>query len=321
MVRRVLGAALMAVLLGCASTPPVFEPPLPLPWHEGAKEGRSASASVDSERQETWRYLGFEVRDAGAIGLFLWDARQGEVRALNEALTGLSALPAYGLRPRVFADGKKILFTVGAKSFFWDFKTEERTTPVTDGRLALAGGPQSVVTPDGKWIAYLSHRETVVLKRADGPLIAKAVELSSPLGEPVWDLDMTADAARMVLNIAGRAYFYDVRNARLSLYGPLDGESLAGARNGLEEVAVSPTGKVVAATLKNGRVLLVEPQGRLVELLPAVNLAVERIVDLYFVSDDEAMLVTEQEGRMGIWAFERRTGWLRRMVMANGIPY
>lgn len=323
MVGRWLGLVLAAVMVGCswdspgASGPAVVPGPLlatpPWDWDGGSLK---ATSSIRVPQTAEWRFLALPVVERGLTNLFLWDAWGEEVILLNGALAGLGLVVAPYLRPRVFAEGKKVLFTVGANSFFWDLELEERTTPVTDGRSALLGGPQTVVTPDGKWLAYVSNRETVVLKRADGRYIAKTIEFSKPAAEgPVLDVDMTVDATLLILNIGGRLFLYSVVGTRLALVAPLDAESLAGD-DGMREVAISPAGLAFASTSHGGRVLLWDAQFRAIDVLAGVNLAVDRIVDLYFVSED--LLILESAGvERRVWCYDRRTSLLRLLVVPN----
>jgi hypothetical protein len=278
---------------------------------------KSASESVDP-RAEEGRYLAYTVWQSGFGNLFLWDAWSWEVWILNGALAGL-VVPAHAsLRPRIFGSGKKVLFTVGDKAFFWDFEKEERTTPVTDGRAAELGGPQAVVTPDGKWIAYVSLRETLVIKVADGVNIPKTIEPVEVAAEgPVWDLDMTGDATRFVLNIGGRAYFYDHWYRRLAYVLPLDGGSLAGKDDGLREVAVAPSGWAYAFAWESRRVALTDALGRVIATLPTVDLLDGRIVDLYFLSDDLLVLEVACGGALRVFAYDCWSGLVRALAFVN----
>ncbi len=317
MVRRFLGfalgsLALVAVLFGCASPSPADPPPTPLRAVGIAPPPASGSASSNAEDE---RYVAYTMLDQGVGGLFLWDELTLDVTLLNGALSGLNVLADVSLQPRVFAGGKKLLFTVGAKAFFWDMKTEERTTPVTDGRAALLGGPQAVVTPDGKWIAYVSKRETLVLKRVDGPTISKTVEPSQVAAEGVvLDLDMTADGTLLILNIDGRIFLFDVLLRQLALITPLDAEALGRNAHELRKVAVSPLGSAFASSWNTGRVLLLDPTGRIVETLPVLGADGERIVDLYFLSENVLILETECRGNLRVWRYDRLTGLLRGLV-------
>ncbi len=321
-----LAWAILAAMLGCswephgaagpAAVPPLATVPAPVaampPWDwDGG--GLKATASIPVPLTDAWRLLAFPAEEGGFTTLFLWDEWLGELYLLNGALAGLIPVVDGSLRPRVFGKGKKLLFTVGDRSFFWDMELEERTTPVTDGRSALAGGPQTVVTPDGKWLAYVSNRDTVVLKRADGRYIAKTIELTKPAAEgPLLDVDMTVDGTVLILNLGGRLFLYDVVGKRLALVAPLDAEAFDG-KDGLREVAISPTGLAYASTARGGRVLLWDAERRAIDVLAGVNLALGRIVDLYFVSED--LLILETVGVEGrLWCYDRRTGLLRLLV-------
>lgn len=324
--KRIAGFLVVMCLMGCTKAAPVAprEPLVPAAGQEAPRHAKADKAKA----READRSIAFTARSGKSVSLCLWDAKLQEVLVLSGALARLDVSGVHDLYPYVYENGKKVYFTIGDRAFSWDLEKEERTTPVTDGRPPMLGGPSLVITSDGKWLAYIRVDGLVVFRRNDGPYIAQpailtkiAAEVTSlrQTGNPhaaVQSLSLTDDASLMALSIAGCLYFYDLVKTRLYQVAPFDGTSLAGAGQGLELVELSPKGRYVACILHGGRILVLDTWTRTADTLPYPNMA-GRTANVCFLSEHE-LLVTSEGGEMGpFWIYDVRTELLRPLVILN----
>lgn len=335
------------LLAGCAG-PPASAPaaaPRPALAAPIVPTGVAASGPLPTPS----RYLAFTAcrRGHAAGSLFLWDAALQDVYVLNAALAGL--VPAgkqvegpsdcyqlAQLNPRAFGKGK-VLFSYGSKVLVYDLLTEERVTAATDGRPLAKGGPEAVVSADGKLLAYVSVRGTLVLKPTHPVYATKTRELSKIAAEVaalggrkaasgvIEDFDLSADGKWLVLNVDGAVYLYDVTAPRLYQVAPLDGEALAGLGDGFGHVAIGPDGNLVACTIAGGRLLVFDRKQNRVDTVPYANLGDTAggrtlVYDPLFGEDGRTLYFeTLVGGTFKVWRYDLLNETLAVMAVLNNV--
>lgn len=338
-----IGAVLALLLAGCGGPP--ASPPGPNPAQQTAIMPASVPEALVAPvvpPPPPPRYLAFTAcREDRAGALFLWDAALMDVFILNAALAGVvpdgkqvggpvDCDQLAQLNPRAFGKGK-VLFSFGTKVFVYDPITEERITAATDGRPLVDGGPIAAITPDGKLLAYVSFRGTLVLKPTDPVYATKTRELTDIAAEldalagpgVIWDVDLSADGTLLVLNVDGTVYLYDVATPGLIQVVPLSGTALAGAGYGFGRVAISPNGQLIACAIADHRLLVIDLATGLVDVVPYVNLGVNGpvgILDVVFGEDGRSLYIgTLVAGSYKVWRYDVLNETLRALAILNNV--
>lgn len=340
--------ALMS-LAGCGAAP-AGPPDLPLPEAPMARALQaSGSKQASPAPPEADRYMAFTACRRGDLagGFFVWDAQLQDVYVLNGALAGL--VP-YGkqvggpedcdqiaqLNPTCFGTFK-VLFSFGTKIFVYDPVTEERITAATDGRPLAEGGPLAALSSDGKLLAYVSFRGTLVLKPTHPVYATKTRELTKIAAEiaaftgrkgyggVLQDFDLSGDGKWLVLNVDGAVYLYDILCPRLYQVAPLDGEALAGLGDGFGDVAISSDGRYVACTLAGRRLLVFDRQTQQVDTVPYANLGDgledQAVIFAPLFGGDGRSLYFEAlvGGTFKVWRYDLLNETLRALVILNNV--
>lgn len=338
--------ALMA-LVGCGGPlagPPVAARESPL----AGSQLPAGDKAAEPEAPEADRYVAFPFCRHGDLagGLFVWDAKLQDLYILSNALAGLvpdgkqvggpgdcDALAQLG--PSCFGDFK-VVFSFKNKVFVYDPQTEERITAATDGRPAAEGGPQATVASDGKLLAYVSFRGTLVLKPTHPVYATKTRELTKLAAEiavlaelkghggDLQAFDLSEDGKWIVLNVDGELYLYDVSKEQLHQVAPLNGEALAGWEEGGCELAISSDGRYVACTVVGRRLLVIDRKTYRVDTVPYANLGDsldDRAIVLapFFDGDGRGLYFeTLVGGSTKLWRYDILNETLRALVVLNG---
>lgn len=345
--RRKLAWLALMTLAGCGG--PIAGPPVALRESPTAGSLRLASAkAADPEPPSPDRYLAFPACRRGdrAGGLFVWDAKLQDLYVLDGALAGLvpdgkqvggpgDCEQLAQLGPSCFGDFK-VLFSFGNKVFVYDPQTEERITVATDGRPAAKGGPQAALSADGKLLAYVSFRGTLILKPTHPVYATKSRELTKLSAEiaslagrkghggEIHAFGLSGDGKWLVLNVDGEVYLYDLSIRRLYQVAPLDGAALAGLGEGFCKVAISSDGRLVAVTLSDRRLLVFDRKTQLVDTVPYANLGDSQedraiILAPFFDGDGRGLYFeTLVGGTTKLWRYDILNETLRAMVILNG---
>lgn len=338
--------ACLVILAGCGRVPD------PLPARQADPHPPSLVSPAGNAPRTVLppaadRYLAFTACRVGdrAGGLYLWDAAVQDVYVLDGAIAGLWPLTKTvrgpedceaiaQLNPRAFGTGR-ILFSFGSKVFVYDLLAEVRITLATDGRSYAQGGPRAVVSRDGSVLVYVSSAGTLVLKAGDpiystkGRELAKiAAELAAMArrkgyGGILEDFDLSADGKTLVLNIDGAVYLYVIGTPRLYEAAPLDGTALAGMGDGFGHVAISPDGKLVAATIVGQRLLVFDCERHVVDTVPYANLGDGDPVivwDPLFGLDGRSLYFETRVGdTLKLRCYDLETETLRTLAILNDV--
>lgn len=307
--------ALSFCLIGCGEAP---APPLPhldsslqatTAPSPPPQQVQAAQVGVLAVTQGPWnadgRFIAFTAcrpKDEGHSGsLFLWDDALKDIYLLNAALAGLkpgsktvdglaTCLELEQLNPWIFAPGK-ILLSFGHAVYVFDMLTEERILGVNDGQSPANGGPRATITGDGKQIAYISNKGTLVLKPVDPVYATKTRELTKIAAEAnalanrydengtILDAALSGDGHWLVVNVNGLLYLYNVDNPHLSQLLPLSGSALVGERDGVGHIAISFDGRLTAVTVgsadlhhdRDFRLLVFDRQSGRFDTVPYAN--------------------------------------------------
>ncbi|HEY9856869.1 MAG TPA: hypothetical protein V6D05_14090 [Stenomitos sp.] len=346
---RLTAALAFLLVAGCGSASPLPAPSQSVGLPPANPLSPVEGIGVALAPPTPYRYLAFTAcRDGDLAGsLFLWDAALQDVFILNGALAGLGPLSKavhepkdcaaiVQLNPRAFGPGK-VLLSFGPKVLVYDPATEERITAATDGRSLALGGPKAVVSSDGKLLAYVSCRGTLVLKPTDPVYSTKTRELTKLAAEiaaladrkgyggVIKDFDLSGDGTCLILNIDGAVYFYDVLHPRLYQVAPLDGTALAGLGDGFGHVAISPDGTLVACTIIGQRLLVFDRKSGHIDTVPYANLGGtlnDRVLvfDPLFGLDGRSLYFeTWVGGTFKVWCYDVMTETLRTLAILNDV--
>ncbi|HEY9897888.1 MAG TPA: hypothetical protein V6D00_01790 [Pantanalinema sp.] len=292
MLLRMSRAATILAIAGCTQRAlpdaGLIAPPSAIPVVEAPPGPAPPAPGAIPVPLDPCRFIAFtacrENRGKAFGGLFLWDEAVQDIYLLGGALAGLpldddcDGLDA--LCPRALIDGR-VLFSLGGTIYLWEPLTETRATVALDAR-ADHGGPRARISMDGRLLAYVSHKGTVVLKETDGAYFTKTRELTKIAAEAearsrsggdgvIEDLDLSGDGRWLVLVLDGILYLYDVLSTRLAQLLPLGGEALALDGGRLLEVAISLDGRFIAF-VAGARLLVLDRASGMLDAVPYANL-------------------------------------------------
>lgn len=331
-----LGVFIAGTIGGCsqglATSPARPARDLPPAIHEVKAPGSVSPQGGEVVVPGPTRYLPFVVCGGEEGGLALWDEVVQDVFFLDGALVGVAPVdgkhvgaPArcedlLELSP-VMVNDQRVMFGFRGKVYVWDMIQEVRLTAATDARPTRLGGPSATVTSDGRWVAYLNLDGNLVLKETDGAFATKTRELVKIAAEgEVLDFDLSGDGRWIVLSLEGRVYLYDRFHPQLFQGLPLSGEDLAGGPNGVGAVAISETGRFVAAVIPGCRLLVYDCRTGRLDTIPYLNLAVQAeprlILTLGFTADEAHLVLESWDGSTyRLWDYGIANELLRGFVV------
>lgn len=202
------GLVILSLLLAaCAGPAPDLLPQAldPLPQASVPTAASPTATASPPDPMAVTRWLG-----PGHALLGAWLPGEAWVSWYPGALAGLELSPAeLDLGPQVYARNK-LLFTVGEEVYSYDWTTEIRTRPVSDGRAQARGGPCAVTDAAGKVFAYVQARGQVVVRPVD-PVRSTQPRVLTDLAavlvhRPVRGLDLAGDGSHLLV-LAGSELF------------------------------------------------------------------------------------------------------------------